>query len=468
MSEASDPLRVDASPEKRFFIRMLVKDIELIPAVLDLVDNSVDGALALRGEESFKDLWVRLDVSPEGFKISDNCGGIDLDVARSYAFRFGRPAEFQGIVGSIGQFGVGMKRALFKLGSAFAVESRTSNTSFSLSVDVDGWAAEPGHDWTFRFQDTNPDYSLPDGEQAGTEITVSPLHPSVAEDFGNSSVIGALRAQLRLRHRSALDRGVLMVLNGDPLTSFLPALQSSDTIAPIYRAFSFDETVEGVQGTVNVKLYAGIVPGERAGDNDVDEGDAEQFRSDSDAGWYVFCNQRLLIAADRTSLTGWGTAAPAYHPQYRRFRGYLFLESAAPELLPWNTTKTGVDQDSRVWRKVAPEMRIALTNVVAVLNRVKNERQNAETDQERPITVALEGARPVPLRSITTQTPVLRFPTPPPQVRARQPATVRKVQYTVDRDKYERVANALGAANTAEVGRGTFDYYYRHQIDEDD
>src|ERR1051326_5430154 len=110
---------VDASPEKRFFIHMLVKDIELIPAVLDLVDNSVDGARGIRGDERFDDLWVRLNIGPERFAITDNCGGIDIGTARSYAFRFGRPWDAVGVPGSVGQFGVGMKRALFKLGRAF-------------------------------------------------------------------------------------------------------------------------------------------------------------------------------------------------------------------------------------------------------------------------------------------------------------------------------------------------------------
>ena len=40
--------RVEATPEKRFFVSMLVKDIELIPAIVDLVDNSIDGAKRLR------------------------------------------------------------------------------------------------------------------------------------------------------------------------------------------------------------------------------------------------------------------------------------------------------------------------------------------------------------------------------------------------------------------------------------
>ena len=43
-TNGSTPTTVDVSPTKRFFVRMLIRDIELVPAIVDLLDNSVDGA----------------------------------------------------------------------------------------------------------------------------------------------------------------------------------------------------------------------------------------------------------------------------------------------------------------------------------------------------------------------------------------------------------------------------------------
>src|SRR4051812_10996539 len=114
--EPLDPLKVNAKPTKDFFISMLVRDIELFPAIADLIDNSLDGARSLRGSSRFDGLRVDVTVEPERFVIHDNCGGISVTTARDYAFRFGRPEGFTPIAHSIGQFGVGMKRALFKLG----------------------------------------------------------------------------------------------------------------------------------------------------------------------------------------------------------------------------------------------------------------------------------------------------------------------------------------------------------------
>ena len=37
--------KVDASPVKSFFVQMLTRDIELSDAILDLLDNCIDGIL---------------------------------------------------------------------------------------------------------------------------------------------------------------------------------------------------------------------------------------------------------------------------------------------------------------------------------------------------------------------------------------------------------------------------------------
>jgi hypothetical protein len=43
MEISRDSKHIKASPTKEFFIYMLVKDIPLNRAIIDLVDNSVDG-----------------------------------------------------------------------------------------------------------------------------------------------------------------------------------------------------------------------------------------------------------------------------------------------------------------------------------------------------------------------------------------------------------------------------------------
>ena len=45
---------VNANPTKDFFIQMLTKDIKLERAIIDLIDNSIDGAKNLRGDNNYE------------------------------------------------------------------------------------------------------------------------------------------------------------------------------------------------------------------------------------------------------------------------------------------------------------------------------------------------------------------------------------------------------------------------------
>src|SRR5205085_12573494 len=113
MEKRAEPDEINAAPTKAFFVDMLVRDIPLEQAVLDLVDNSIDGAKRTNGAD-FNRAKIEIEFDAKQFRIVDNCGGFDRNLAKNYAFRFGRPPGTPRTPNSIGQFGVGMKRALFK------------------------------------------------------------------------------------------------------------------------------------------------------------------------------------------------------------------------------------------------------------------------------------------------------------------------------------------------------------------
>jgi hypothetical protein len=143
-----DSMPIDAMPTKELFIDMMTRDIPLIPAIIDLVDNCADGARRTRGDGSYNGLWARVEISPKEFRIADNCGGMTVDIARKYAFRFGRAAGMPSVSHSIGEFGVGMKRAIFKLGNKFRVESAAATSRFVVEQDVREWAKKK--EWQYH------------------------------------------------------------------------------------------------------------------------------------------------------------------------------------------------------------------------------------------------------------------------------------------------------------------------------
>lgn len=70
---------VDASPVKSFFVSMLTRDISLEYAILDLLDNCVDGLLragAKKTSRPYSGYYADIEFDKDTFTISDNCDGI--------------------------------------------------------------------------------------------------------------------------------------------------------------------------------------------------------------------------------------------------------------------------------------------------------------------------------------------------------------------------------------------------------
>ena len=106
---------IEGNPTKKFFIEMITRDISIEDAIIDLLDNSIDGANKISPDDYSK-LFVDLTINDTEFSIRDNCGGFSLETAQKYAFRFGRPEEAPKVKNTVGRFGIGMKRSLFKIG----------------------------------------------------------------------------------------------------------------------------------------------------------------------------------------------------------------------------------------------------------------------------------------------------------------------------------------------------------------
>jgi hypothetical protein len=446
---------------------MLVRDIELVPAIVDLIDNSVDGARRIVGapahnghiaRDSDRDgndavlkplegYSVEVRINKDEFVVNDNCGGITLEDAENYAFRFGRPEKVEPIEGEVGQFGVGMKRALFKLGEWFSVSSTARTSQFTVDVDVEKWLNEKGK-WRFPIVAAGRRASR---RGIGTRIVVKRLFPSVAAEFGEELFVQRLRDQIEFRHSTAIEEGLTVKLNTHDLHSRPPTLLLGADVIPRV----VHETLSSNGDSVEMNLYAGFVD---LKDEDADTDDPEEFAGANLAGWYLICNGRMLLFADRSRLTGWGQEVADYHPQYRRFRGYVYLNGNSAAM-PWNTAKTAVDEDNVIWRQVRSYIVDALRDARTIMNRIKTEVQENE-EAARPITVALKASHVTRLATLQPNASITIPPKPP-----RRPPSTKRVTYVVSADEFDAVAESLNVTSKADVGRETFYFYYRREVE---
>ena len=427
---------IDAAPTKDFFIYMLTKDIPLIRTIVDLVDNCVDGALRLRSNSDYNGLWIRIEIAADSFRIADNCGGILVDVARHYAFRFGRPEDMEPTPGSVGQFGVGMKRAFFKLGGRFRVESTTETSRFVVDETVDEWKRK--EEWQFKFDEFEEDLTGISSDQWGTIITVTSLHKNVSNSFKLENFQTRLIQEIAAAHQSRIGQGLSISLSGIPLKFRPLTLLHSDQLKPAYREMVFNEQAPA---PVTVKIFSGL-----------------SESNPSHAGWYIFCNGRMLFEHDQTVTTGWGETTgrtiPKYHNQFARFRGYVFFDSDDAGLLPWNTTKTGVDIDSPIFQAVRLEMIRLMRPVIDFINKLDAEKDRDEAD-DTPLEAAVRVAKIATLTEIDTRA---RFHAPKP---APTPSTPRtgNIQYRKPLDEIKLVKRVLKARSNKEAGEKTFEYF---------
>jgi hypothetical protein len=439
MTTPNDSMQIDASPTKELFIDMLVRDSPLIPAIIGLVDNAVDGALRQR-HDNYSGFSIHIELDSNRFKIVDNCGGIPVNVARDYAFRFGK---MNLTPSSVGQFGMGMKRVFFRLGKKFRVESTTKNAHFVVEADVDEWKQQPN--WHFQFQILEENLADVPPEKRGTTITVTNLHQDISNKFKLENFKTLLHRELAAAHSINMEKGLVIILNAIPLKIHPLLLLHSEQIQPFFK----EEIVYHEDTPIRVKIFAGIAE-----------------RSPSDSGWYIFCNGRMVLKADKTHVTGWGelngSLVPKYHDDFAYFRGYIFFDSDDARLLPWTTTKM-LAIDFPLFRGFRLDMTTLMPLVIDFLRKLATEKSRKELGKidETPLVKALESAELKHYSEISTPNRFFKAPESP---LLPEPPT-RWIGYRKPDAKFKKVQEVVGAKTPQEVGEATFEYFFQLECD---
>jgi hypothetical protein len=434
----------NAFPQKDFVIHQLTRDITLTDCILDLIDNTIDGVhnYFTRRQRSlserpkpYQGYYARLRYSQNEFTIEDNCEGIPLKIATDYAFTFGRAPDFPSEAkGVIGQYGIGLNRAVFKLGDDIEIRSSTRSESFHLRIPVSKWAKEKDN-WQFEL------IPGPPIEPAGTKIVVRDLKTEVKDEFAQSDFNKDLRAILARDYSFILPKGFELILNGTVVQPIAFKLKAGRGFRPFRTKFK--------HSGVNVDVIAGIAAPQP---DDAEAGTSipEQDRF----GWFVICNDRVVIAGDKEKRTGWGgNGVPIWHPQYSGFFGVARMSSDDPGQLPWTTTKRDIELNSSVYQKTLAYMRQAAREYVKYTNlRKGSEEQCKKREADAP---------EVPIDKIPLHV-TMEFPLP----KKEKVEKFRSVGYKKPEKQFIEVAEALGnrSMKGKHLGEKTFDYFYEKKV----
>lgn len=384
MKQGTD--RAQAGPTKQFFVSMLTRDIGLDDAILDLLDNCLDGAMRIADGEKvdYAKHFVKIKLAKDQFSIEDNCGGIPRDVAINYAFKMGREPDDDrdSDTETIGMYGVGMKRAIFKMGKNALVRTRHGNDTFEVPI-TSAWLEAKNWDPLPINEPTNASEELP---QPGTRIIVKDLYEGVARHFGNEAFENKVRTAISEHFTMFLQWGLKVELNDKPVEPVLVEVLVSkreDGPAP----FVFRKPIDGVL----VSITVGRNTNRALGSEEDEDAGFERDRTSATAGWTVLCNDRAVIVGDKSRLTGWGDGIPLYHPQFAIITGVIEFRAKHADKLPVTTTKRALDTSSNVWLESLVKMKEGMRVWIDYTNQWKNQ-AGAEQLQARH----WEDAQPMP------------------------------------------------------------------------
>ncbi len=431
-AKAGPSKKIHTDPTKDFFVTMITRDIQLRDCIFDLLDNSIDGARRKPSADAakpFSGYEIRLAFDEALFRIEDNTGGIRLSDAIDYAFHFGRRADSPEVAGGIGLYGIGMKRAIFKIGRICSVTSHADDASFKVSINVDEWKAQDAS-WDFDYSDIKKSDAL------GTQIEITTLNEGVKEMLGDPVFKNELMKAVARDYAFFIQQGLKISVGADVVPSYTFQLRQAEELMPSVEQYE--------DNGVRVRILAGLV--DELPDDIPDElkpGKVDRY------GWFVICNDRVVLAADKTEATIWGDDRfNLWHPQYNGFAGFVFYNAEDQRKLPWTTTKRELDPSSPLYRRTVARMKAVTQVFTDYTNRRKADIDTAKAAEMPRAQVDISALK-------VTQS--FKLPT----IKAAARPTTISIQYLRDKRDVEEIKRHLGniGMSAKEVGIKTFEYF---------
>jgi hypothetical protein len=437
-------MKAAASAEKRLFISLLTRDIPLVAAFLDLIDNSINAAIEpfsskLKTASDYISVYedenitptvpIDIRISSDCIEIADFANGISSTVAAEHVFKFGRGDGEHHESDRLSVYGIGLKRAIFKMGDRIKMRSDHIEGGFDLDLTVSEWARDKNEPWTFEITPRNPCLA----GKTGTSITITKLYPEVSRRVDDGVFEGQLRDAVASTYAYYLAKFVKLSINGKSVEGQSMEVNGNHA----------SETF--LLGDVTCAITAGIGTPEAGG-----------YRARS-SGWFVLCNGRSVVSADKTLLTGWGGELPLFQPKHRPFLGTVFFVAENAERLPWTTTKSAINEDSEVWQQAKRKMAAVGRTVISFLdNRYTDEGTELASKELQEVSKAAT------VSVVKAAAQQQSFVPPKPKL---APQTTR-IQYDARVDQIKSIAKYLKrpSMSGSDIGRYTFNHFLRNEV----
>ncbi len=385
MAKSASILQVQFNPAPAYIFGYLTADVQSAACIFDLIDNSIDAARAVMSTKQGKGLpqnyegfEIKLTLSADIVRIEDNCSGISESSFTDTVFRSGmKSAHDYGI----GHFGVGLKRAILKLGNRCVIETDDGKAALKLEFTRDQL-------------ESASDFQLPATKSRSsgstyTTIEVTNIPDDIKRDLVAARWNDALIDNIGRRYGLFIKKGLVIKVGGAKVLPFSPQPVENKYIALEHEKF--------VSHGVEVEILAGVHERYRFGKTakgniGADPNNLIVHREiASEFGWYVVCNDRVIILHDQSAKTGWTTN---WHNEYSGFVGWVHFRSQDPSLLPWDTRKTDISENHQVYADVIGRLQ-SMAQKYRQTTPLATQRRKAASSSTSPTQVAAPTAKSV-------------------------------------------------------------------------
>lgn len=344
-------IKINTGVNPYFLENTLTEDISPLASLFDLIDNSIDAARDHLMQAPYETDEYGLPVSYSGYKIQiridsdsirilDNCLGIDEDVLSKNTFFIAGPSNHSF---GIGHYGLGLKRALLKFGSDYAISTDTGNSAFKVRCNKNSFGGA-------SLTPINADKFSSTGSRK-VLISVSKLKPEVKYEISSEQWFSLVLKELATRYAVFVSKGLSITVRSlihhqsKIIGTSLPKLRVTGNFPPNRPA---PLTYEGVQIYIESGIHQDyLFPSEKGHSLTKNRTLTKLF------GLYFICNDRVIVANSLSPAHGW---TATWHSEYNGFVCLVRFVSEDSSKMPWNTAKTEMRTDSTIFLKVKDQL----------------------------------------------------------------------------------------------------------------
>jgi hypothetical protein len=280
-------------------------------------------------------------------RVTDNAGGVakeDLELLVA-------PGASGSVASrhSIGNFGVGGKRAGIALGQLVEIRTRFGNgPTYGLEIS-DDWL---GQDDTWEIMA----FEANEIEAGTTEVRIS----KVRQGFDLNS-ISDLEHILSETYAKLVGRNCQIQLNGKAvLRTEFDHWAYPKGFEPVSSTYKFSPD-EDSKHNVAVKITAGLI--------------SDRDPVEENYGVYFYCNKRLILAHEKSAQVGYykgGAGVP--HPDASLCRVIVELDGP-PEMMPWTSNKSGINWSHPTFSQLQSQIIELTKKFTTISRRMKNSKE---------------------------------------------------------------------------------------------